>query len=63
MVADLVRRFWARLYPDPLPVLKAMPPHVDAVKLDMGLLFLAMENGHQANPAVKTGINLPRKDD
>lgn len=38
-----------------LPILKAMPDHVDAVRLDRGLLMLHFERAERPNTAVVTG--------
>ena len=51
------------LFPEPPAVLKTMPAHVDAVKLDMDLLFLSMDRARNINPAVRVGFIKPQRDE
>ncbi len=50
---SLISNLLARLFPDPLPVLKAMPAHVANLNLDMALVLFQMESfREQKSPAV-----------
>ena len=52
-----------QFFPEPLPVLRPLPPHVQAVQLDAGLLALHIQGADRINSAAMVGFVKPSKED